>query len=231
MPNLLPELEGLKFPDEMVTRFFFKNGLQRTPGRVLELGCGNANNLALFGAYGWHCAGLDLVPQLIEQGQRNFARQGLAAPQLVAADLNDALPEFGALDVLLLPSSLYYVSPRRAAELLAALGPTLRPGGQLFCRFRTRQDHRYGKGSALPADEGAHCFRLDIAETSEQGCVNAFYDLPDMLSLLAPCRLLPASLRVMELVFDNLGRDDRMIRNHELVLWAEAGPLASDAAH
>jgi hypothetical protein len=39
---------GLKFPDEYVTRFYFKKGLQSLAGTALELGCGNGNNLALF---------------------------------------------------------------------------------------------------------------------------------------------------------------------------------------
>ena len=40
------EFRGLKFPDEFLTRFFFKYGHDRRTGRVVELGCGNGNNLA-----------------------------------------------------------------------------------------------------------------------------------------------------------------------------------------
>ena len=213
--SLLAELEGLKFPDEMLTRFFFKNGLQRRSGRVLELGCGNANNLTLFAAHGWTCAGLDIEPALLDQGSRNFERLGLAAPRLVAANLNDTLPDFGAIDVLLLPSSLYYVHVDRARQIIAEIAPTLVPDAQVFCRFRTPDDHRYGRGDDL----GQDCFRLNISETSELGCINAFYSLEAMLAVLAPCGINPATLRVMKLVFDNLGRDDHTIHNNEIVLW------------
>jgi hypothetical protein len=85
----------------------------------------------------------------------------------------------------------------------------------VFCRFRTPDDHRYGRGDDL----GQDCFRLTIHETSEFGCVNAFYTLEAMLGLLAPLGIAPDTLRVMRLVFDNLGRDDTMIRNDEIVLW------------
>ena len=221
--NLYAALEGLKFPDEMVTRFFFKNGLQAAPGRVLELGCGNANNLALFGAYGWHCAGLDIAPELLAQGQRNFQRLALAPPQLMAGDLNDPLPDFGPLDALLLPSSLYYVHVDRARQIVHHVAPMLAPGAPVFCRFRTPADHRHGQGDDL----GQDCFRLTIAETSEFGCVNAFYTLERMLDLLAPCGIDTDTLRVMTLVFDNLGRDERMIRNNEIVLWGRTKTAAA----
>lgn len=213
--SLLAELEGLKFPDEMVTRFFFKNELQRRSGRVLELGCGNANNLTLFAAHGWTCAGLDIAPALLDQASRNFERLGLVAPRLVAADLNDTLPDFGAIDVLLLPSSLYYVHVDRAQQIIAEIAPSLVSGSQIFCRFRTPDDHRYGLGDDL----GQDCFRLNISETSELGCINAFYSLEAMLAVLAPCGIDLATLRVMKLAFDNLGRDDHMIHNDEIVLW------------
>ena len=213
--SLLAELEGLKFPDEMVTRFFFKNGLQRRRDRVVELGCGNANNLTLFAAHGWTCAGLDIAPSLLDQGKRNFERMGLQAPRLVAADLNDTLPEFGTIDVLLLPSSLYYVHVDRARQIVAEIAPSLSQGALVFCRFRTPDDYRYARGDDL----GQDCFLLSIAETSELGCVNAFYSLEAMLAVLAPCSIDPTSLRVMKLVFDNLGCGDQMIRNDEIVLW------------
>jgi SAM-dependent methyltransferase len=213
--NLIAELEGLKFPDEMVTRFFFKNGLHRRRGRVLELGCGNCNNLTLFAAHGWTCSGLDISAMLLIQGERNFERLGFLSPRLEVADLNCTLPDFGPIDVLLLPSSLYYVNVERAKTIIAEIGPTLSPGAQIFCRFRTLEDYRYGKGDPL----GQDCFRLNISETSEFGCINAFYSISGMLSVLDPCGLDQTSLQVMKLVFDNLGAGDQMIRNDEIVLW------------
>jgi SAM-dependent methyltransferase len=213
--NLIAELEGLKFPDEMVTRFFFKNALQRRGGRVLELGCGNCNNLTLFASHGWTCSGLDISSTLLDQGARNFEKLGLLLPSLVASDLNFTLPDFGPIDVLLLPSSLYYVHPERARSIIAEIASTLVPGALIFCRFRTPDDYRYGRGDAL----GQDCFRLNISETSEFGCINAFYSLSSMLSVLDPCGLDHSSLRTMKLVFDNLGVDDQMIRNDEIVLW------------
>jgi len=213
--SVIADLEGLKFPDEMVTRFFFKCELHKHTGRVLELGCGNANNLSLFSAYGWQCMGLDISHELLSQGQRNFLRQGYNAPRLEHADLNNHLPDFGPIDVLLLPSSIYYVHPNRAIEIIQTLAPSMTPGAYIFCRFRTPNDYRYGKGHDL----GMQCFRLSIDETSEYGCINAFYSLEAMQKILEPCRINSTTLRVMKLAFDNLGREERMIHNDEIILW------------
>ena len=48
----ITELRGLRFPDDYIVKMFFKEGLHRAPGRVLELGCGSGNNLSLFSAFG-----------------------------------------------------------------------------------------------------------------------------------------------------------------------------------
>jgi SAM-dependent methyltransferase len=224
--SLLAELEGMKFPDEMVTRFFFKSGLHRRIGRVLELGCGNGNNLGLFAAYGWHCTGLDYQQALIDQARRNFERQGYADARLEVADMNDPLPPFHDIDVLLMPGSLYYVHAQRGREIIRELGPRLNPGALVFCRFRTPEDYRFGRGDDLGQDS----FRLTIAETSEEGCVNAFFSLESMLDVLKPCDIDTATLRSMRLVFDNLGRDDHMIPNHEMIVWGSTRTQSIDAS-
>jgi len=213
--SLIAELEGMKFPDEMVTRFFFKCGLHQRKGRVLELGCGNANNLALFAAYDWECLGLDINAESLSQGRRNFLRLGYPAPMLKHADLNDPIPSFGELDVLLMPSSIYYVHANRGRSIIQELSQTLNPNAYVFCRFRTLQDYRYGKGEPL----GQETFRLEISETSEKGCTVAFYDESSMRSVISPFQLDPLSIHVMEFTFDNLGSNSKIINNHDMVIW------------
>ena len=114
-----------------------------------------------------------------------------------------------------MPGSLYYVHARRAKQIILELSNNLSKGGYVFCRFRTPDDYRFGKG----LDLGDKSYKLEITETSEYGCVNSFYDVETMLSVLGPCDIEPNSLRVMRLYFDNLGLDEKMIDNKEIVLW------------
>jgi len=55
---MLKNIRGLKYPDIYITRFFFKEILHKSPGKVLELGCGNGSNLTLFVEYNWNVYGL-----------------------------------------------------------------------------------------------------------------------------------------------------------------------------
>jgi hypothetical protein len=43
----LTDIRGLKYPDEFVTRHFFKRGLHQKTGRVSELGGGTGDTLSL----------------------------------------------------------------------------------------------------------------------------------------------------------------------------------------
>ena len=213
--NIIADLEGLKFPDEMVTRFFFKSGLHHRKGRVLELGCGNANNLLLFAAYGWDCFGLDINNESLNQGKRNFLRLGYPSPDLRQGDMNNQLPYFGDLDMLLMPSSIYYVHANRGRKIIQELAHTLNPHAFVFCRFRTLKDYRYGKGLSL----GDETFQLDISETSELGCTIAFFDEETMKSILSPCELDPLTVNIIQLTFDNPGINSKMINNHDVIIW------------
>ena len=42
---MIHKINGLKFPDEYIIKFFFNEKLEKKRGKVLELGCGNGNNL------------------------------------------------------------------------------------------------------------------------------------------------------------------------------------------
>src|SRR5579862_3757359 len=107
----LPELRGVRFPDDMLFRMFFKEQLQRTPGRVLEFGCASGNNLMLFAAFGWDVTGIDVNSTSIANARYNLEGAGT----LIECDLASELPslECDAYDVVLMPSMNYYL-PRSA---------------------------------------------------------------------------------------------------------------------
>ena len=69
---MINNFKGLKFPDEYLTRFFFKEKLYKKKNNVLELGCGNGNSLNLFYQYGWDTIGIDIDPINIKRAKNNF---------------------------------------------------------------------------------------------------------------------------------------------------------------
>ena len=193
----LQDIRGLKYPDECLIRFFFKNALHTAPGRVLEAGCGNGCNLQLFREYGWETVGIDISADAICDAEANFAAD--AAPvrgspasacpayaesafRFVRHDLRDGLPQdlAGPFDCLLFPSSLYYIPRALMIQVLCDAQRAARPGATFYLRMRTLADFRFGRGEAVEANG----FRLTTETTGEHGALNVFYhefELVDML--------------------------------------------------
>ena len=58
---MLKDIKGDKYPDEYFIKFFFSNKLDEiTDLNVLELGCGNGNNLMLPYSFGASITGIDI---------------------------------------------------------------------------------------------------------------------------------------------------------------------------
>ena len=209
----LPEIRGLKFPDEFVVRHFYKRGLAEHPGRVLELGCGAGNNLGLYQAYGWRATGVDYDEEALTDARWNLGED----VELVRADLALGAPHLqGMYDALIIPNLLCYLTRDQAVGMLSALRPNLKSGCEVFVRTRLIDDYRYGRGAA----EGSDGFRLETPETGEAGLFNRFYTPSGLLELLRE------SLRIAEHTalaarFDNVQAGQRVPGNSDLVIWGQ----------
>ena len=216
------QIQGLKYPDSYVIRFFFKEGLHRRPGRVLEPGCGNGNNLLLFADYGWGVTGIDVDEPALAAAESNFARLAGAAPyRFHARDLDDGLPEevAGPYDCLCLANIVCYLDRARCAGLLSELGGRLAAGAAVFLRTRTPGDYRYGRGREV----GENAFALDISETGEEGALNVFYHRHELVDLMVEgLRVSPETLKIHQVEFQN-HQNGVLISNADLVLWGRVG--------
>jgi SAM-dependent methyltransferase len=211
----LPDIRGLKYPDEFIARHFFKRGLHQRAGRVVELGGGTGNNLSLYAAYGWTLVNVDYSAAALEDARWNLGE----AATLIQADLSLGLPDGieGPIDVLLIPNLLCYLTNAQAHRVLTAVREKLAPNAEVFVRTRLVDDYRYGRGVAEEPDG----FRLATPETGEEGLFNLFYTeaglvnrLRDELGLTQP--------DVFRIAFDNLQAGVRVPRNSDLVVWGSA---------
>ena len=211
----LPELRGMRFPDEYVVRMFFKERLHTAPVHVLELGSGSGNNLMLFQQYGWRTTGIDIDPASLDDARHNLGQAVLAPATLIQADLSSGLRDLPqACDAILLPSVNYYI-PRQGFEtLLRQCKDLLKPGGVLYLRSRTTADWRFARGREVERNG----FVLDCPETGERGLLNVFYEAAELLEMLA-AGIGPlegqASLRVR---YENL-QSGSVIANDDIVIW------------
>lgn len=212
MSRDLRSIRGVKYPDEFLTRFFFKRGQDRRTGRVVELGCGNGSNLALYLAYGWDVVGIDVAAEAIADAEQNLHGSGT----FIRHDLAEGLPDLAyPLDVLLMPSSLYYLPRASAVTCLRQSRRLAAPEADFYLRMRLTDDHRHRQGDEVEPNG----FRLTIDETGERDCLNVFYTERELRALVTEeLGADPGDLVVLRNRFDNL-QNGRIIANSELILW------------
>lgn len=207
----LRDIKGLKFPDEFVVRHFFKQGLAQRTGRVLELGSGTGNNLALYAAYDWSLTGVDYDEAALADARWNLG----ADATLIQADLSKGAPSLdGPFNVLLIPNLLCYLTRDQARAALRGLQPLLAAGCEVFVRTRLVDDYRYGRG-AMEEPDG---FRLATPETGEAGLFNRFYTPAGLVELLDETLAL-TDRHEFAVRFDNLQAGRRVPGNSDLVVW------------
>jgi SAM-dependent methyltransferase len=207
----IAEMRGLRFPDVYVTRIFFKEGLQRQAGRVLELGCGSGNNLSLFSAFGWDVTGMDISGAALAD-----ARHNLEGGTFIECDLSSQfpLPEPARFDAVLLPNVIYYLPRSGFVRVLRECRRRAVPGGLFLLIARLPQDWRWGRG----AQEEPGGFRLECRETGEYGLLNVFYDEDELLNLIDEHFGVLERRHKLRSMYENL-QNGIVVRNEEVVVW------------
>ncbi len=211
----LREIRGLKYPDEFVVRHLFKRGLSERSGRVLELGSGTGNNLALYLAWDWDCTGVDYDADALADARFNLGD----GPTFIQADLSKGAPALtGPFDALIIPNLLCYLTADQADALLSGLKPYLAPGCEVFVRTRAIDDYRHGRGTL----EEPHGYRLATPETGEAGLFNLFYTPQTLTARLERTLGLqdPFSLTCR---FDNVQAGQLVPNNSDLIVWGRLG--------
>jgi SAM-dependent methyltransferase len=210
-----PEWRGMLFPDIYVTKFFFKFGLDKAPGSMLELGCGNGNNARLFTEYGWRVTGLDMDAAALDNARANWDQEPADNWSFVERDLREGLPPLeGPFDALVGNGSLFYFERHYLEDLLAEARTVLAPGAHVYFKFRTLDDWRYGKGDEVEKDT----FRINIWQTAEEGATMAFYDADDLRALIESRLGTLQDCQVLFESHENIQHDQR-VENRDVIVW------------
>ena len=210
----LNKLRGMRFPDEYIVRMFFKQGLQHSLGRVLELGCGSGNNLMLFHEFGWQVVGVDICTDALSDAAHNLAG-GPDTVTLLQADLAQGMPaQIGEFNAIILPSINYYIPRASFRKLLAECSRLLKQGGTFYLRSRTCKDWRYGRGREIEPNG----FVLECVETGEKGLLNIFYEADELANECAACIGELHDLQILKVNYEN-SQSGLIISNDDIVIW------------
>lgn len=216
-PFLVRDLEKTKYPDPEVMRFFFKEKLFTQHGKVLELGCGSANNLLLFGHYSWIVAGIEADPAIADAGSRNLDTCGIDGfvRRSTLPDIPRAIIECAPYQVLLMPGVMYYMSRSSMTFTFERVAPLLDTGAWIFITMRGMGDYRYHRGQEVGRNE----FVLATPETGEAGLINTFYHEWEIMELLAGYfDFYRDDAWVLHQHFENKLNDHHML-NHDITIW------------
>ncbi|WP_086251574.1 MULTISPECIES: class I SAM-dependent methyltransferase [Campylobacter] len=186
MSNYISNLKGFKYPDSELIRYFFKNHLNIKPQKVLELGCNNGNNLALFASYDYEVIGVELDAQNVENANFNFSNvYGFDKFNFINQDMREFCKNTKDLksDVLLIPNVINYITKSDFIKLLENIiqNKLIKSNSDFFIRARSLKDHRYGLGKQI--DDGV--FILDGDEYSgEKGIICSCYKEYELVEIL-----------------------------------------------
>jgi|GEM_PF-2049254 SAM-dependent methyltransferase len=222
---LSKNISGLKFPDEFIVRFFFKEGLNLKQGRAIEMGCSNGNNLRLFYHFGWNVEGIDINKDAINSANKDFSIEqkeyNLNNSFLFSqCEMNKFCQDWkGTIpyDVLLFPGTIYYLHSDQIESMFKRISKSgmIASGTKFFFRMRTPQDYRWGRGEKI----SSRSWKMNITETGEQDCTLTFYseiDFVDLVRSALPCN----KIKIFHSNFDNL-QNDCAIYNSDIIIWFE----------
>lgn len=206
------QIKGLKFPDEYVIKFFFKNKLHEKQGRVLELGCSNGNNLSIFYEYGWDVTGVDIDKNALAEAVRLFANGHFHLMNMLQYS---AMATDSPYDVILMPSTLYYMDPVDIQKTLMYLKNNgwIKQGTLLYFRMRDLEDQRYRMGESI----GKDTVLMTTNITGEKDCRIVFYAHQDFLTLLK--KIVGFQGYKLFASKQTNSQNDEMILNSDFIVW------------
>ena len=101
-----------------------------TPGRSLDLGCGEGGDVLWLAEHGWTAHGLDISATAVGRAREEADARGLDGASFEAVDLDAWEPEPGTVDLVTASFFQSNVALDRTAILRRAM-TALRPGGRL----------------------------------------------------------------------------------------------------
>ena len=215
----IKDVKGLKYPDEYVIKYFFKEGLQNKTGKVIEFGCANGNNLSLYYQYDYDIIGIDFLETSIENANYNFKNiyTSNAKYNFISTDMLSYAQNHKNInaDVFTIPNVISYISKNDFIEFLkeSKKNNLFKKDAGFFLRTRTKKDYRYGLGEEIEQDS----FLISDNSTGEKGALCTCYSEYELIELLKKYLNLK-DFTISYLDNQNL-QHNRLVLNSDITIW------------
>ena len=114
------------WPDESLAEWFGEGLL--TPGRVLELGCGNGRNATYLAGLGCRVDAVDFSAQAIEWATARAASAGVSVDFQCCSIFDATIPP-GCYDLVYDSGCFHHLPPHRRKDYVELVHRALKPGG------------------------------------------------------------------------------------------------------
>ena len=124
-----------RYPFDAVVSFVYRNipdGIPRQDVRIVEIGCGAANNLWFAAREGFQVAGIDGSQSAIAYAKQRFCEEGLSG-DLRVGDFTCLPFENASFDLAIDRGALTCCSLSAARTAVAEVHRVLRPSGRFLC--------------------------------------------------------------------------------------------------
>jgi len=217
----IKDLKGLKYPDEYMIKYFFKERLFESKGKVLEFGCSNGNNLSLFYQYDYSVQGVDISESNISNANDNFENvyDSEGSYKFYCEDMISFVQNNKDLevDVFMIPNVISYISKEDFIKFLeiSIKNNIFKKGAKFFLRTRTRKDYRYGLGKRVSEDS----FLMENDITGEKGALCTCYQEYELIDILRKYLNL-SNFSINHLDNQNC-QNGETILNSDIAIWGE----------
>lgn len=119
---------------------------------LLDVGCGNGKDSLYFAKKGIHVTAIDFSRTAIEELKQIIAEKGLLNISAIRKDIIDLDIGDNSFDVIYAHLSLQYFDDEITTKIFDELHSILKPGGMIFIRCKSTDDHLYGQGEKIGDD-------------------------------------------------------------------------------
>jgi SAM-dependent methyltransferase len=143
-----------KWPNEVMIRVAFGDYLSRRPhfdenSKVLDVGCGFAQNLLPFVVLGADCHGVEISESVVEVSRKAIADRGVNVNIQVGSNRSLPYPS-DTFDLLMSIDTIHYEDSRNGMEKgLAEFARVLKPGGLLILTTSGSEHNMQVRGKRL----------------------------------------------------------------------------------
>lgn len=217
----IKDIKGLKYPDEYVIKYFFKERLFEKKGKVLEFGCSNGNNLSLYYQYDYDVQGVDISKDNIANAKYNFENiyDSEGSFEFNCEDMMSFVQNNKNLevDIFTIPNVISYISKEDFIKFLelSVENKIFKKGAKFFLRTRTIKDYRYGLGKKVSKD--SYLMQNDI--TGEEGALCTCYQEYELIDILRKYLNL-SNFSINHLDNQNC-QNGETILNSDIAIWGQ----------